>query len=154
MKIAVPVSKDNQIEAHIGNCEYYNIFTIIDNKEIKEVTRFKSPGGCGCSTDVASVLASGGVSTILVAGIGGGSVKAFKRSGINIIAGCSGDSNEVVKLFLFGLLQDKGSSCHNHQPHKIESNQNTHRITEIVGIHKKEHKCGCSHGSGNSCNPN
>jgi len=154
MKIAVPVSKDNQIEAHIGNCEYYNIFTIIDNKEIKEVTRFKSPGGCGCSTDIASVLASGGVSTLIVAGIGGGSVKAFKRSGINIIAGCSGDSAEVVKLFLFGLLQDKGSSCHKHQPHKIEGNQNAHRITEIVGIHKKEHKCGCSHGSGNSCNPN
>jgi predicted Fe-Mo cluster-binding NifX family protein len=154
MKIAVPVSKDNLIEAHIGNCEYYNIFTISDNKKIKEVTRMKSPGGCGCSTDIASDLASGGVTTVLVAGIGGGSVKAFKRSGINIIAGCSGDSAEVVKLFLNGLLQDNGSSCHKHQPRNIESNKNAHLITEIVGIHKKEHKCGCSHGSGTSCNPN
>lgn len=151
MKIAVPVSKDNQIEAHIGNCEFYNIFTISDNKEIKEITNMKSPGGCGCNTDIASVLASDGVSTVLAAGIGGGSTRAFNRSGINVISGCSGDSTELVNLFLSGLIEDKGSSCHKHQPHHHEDNHAAHRVPEIAGILVKEHSCGCGHGGGNSC---
>ena len=152
MKIAVPVSKENQIEAHIGNCEYYNIFTISDNKEIKDMTRMKSPGGCGCSTDIASVLASDGVSTVLAAGIGGGSTRAFNRSGISVISGCSGDSAEIVKLFLSGLIEDKGSSCHKHQQnHHHEDKSVTHRVPEIAGLQSNEHKCGCGHGSGSSC---
>jgi predicted Fe-Mo cluster-binding NifX family protein len=153
MKIAVPVSKDNQIEAHIGNCEYYNIFTTTDNKLIKEVTRMKSPGGCGCNTDIASQLASDGVSTVIAAGIGGGSTRAFNKSGINVIGGCSGDSAEVVKLFLAGLVEDKGSSCHKHQPHHHHEDHHVHHhVPEIAGIQSSEHKCGCGHGSGNSCN--
>jgi predicted Fe-Mo cluster-binding NifX family protein len=155
MKIAVPVSKENQIEAHIGNCEYYNIFTISDNKEIKEITRIKSPGGCGCSTDIASVLASDGVSTVLAAGIGGGSTRSFNRSGISVISGCSGDSTEIVKLYLSGLIEDKGSSCHKHQhqQHHHHEDHHAHKAPVIAGIQESKHQCACGSGAG-SCHTN
>ena len=157
MKIAVPVSKENKIEAHIGQCESYNVFTVSDKKEIEGIAKMKSPGGCGCNTDIASVLASDGVSVMLAAGIGGGSTNAFNRSGINVIRGCSGDATEVVKLYLSGLVEDKGSSCDNHQPkhhHHHDDHHAAHRMPEIVSIQTSSHQCGCGHGEGNKCNHN
>ena len=38
MKIAVPVTKENQIDSHFGHCESYGVFTISDKNEI---TRYK-----------------------------------------------------------------------------------------------------------------
>jgi predicted Fe-Mo cluster-binding NifX family protein len=155
MKIAVPVTNNNQIEGHIGQCESYNVFTISDKKEIEGIAKMKSPGGCGCNTDIATVLASDGVNVLLAAGIGGGSTNAFNKSGINVVRGCSGDATEVVKLYLSGLVEDKGSSCENHQPHQPgEDPHSVHHIPEIVSIQKSSHQCGCGHGSGNSCSHN
>lgn len=154
MKIAVPVSKDNQIEAHIGKCEYYNVFSVSDTKEISGMTSIQSPGGCGCNTDIASALASEGVSVVIAAGIGGGSTKSFNRSGINVIGGCSGDSTKVVKLYLSGLIEDKGSSCHNHQPHEHHHDHHAaNKTPEIAGIHESKHQCACGSG-GSSCHSN
>jgi predicted Fe-Mo cluster-binding NifX family protein len=155
MKIAVPVSKDNKIESHIGDTESYFVFTISDNKEIEGISAVKSPGGCGCNSDIASTLASDGVSVVLAAGIGGGSTKAFNKSGISVIRGCEGDATESVKMYLKGSLIDKGSSCGNHQPHHHHKDQHSiHRSPEIVSIHESSHQCGCGHGSGNSCSHN
>jgi predicted Fe-Mo cluster-binding NifX family protein len=154
MKIAVPVSKDNKIEDHIGNCEFYNIFTISDKKEIAGIKSLKSPGGCGCNTDIAGDLASEGVSVVLAAGIGGGSKKAFNRNGISVISGCSGDSSETVKLYIAGKVLDKGSSCHNHQPeHHHKDHHVSRQIPEIEGIRESQHQCACGSTPG-SCNSN
>jgi predicted Fe-Mo cluster-binding NifX family protein len=65
MKIAVPVTKENQIDGHFGHCESYGVFTISDKKEISEIKNVESPQGCGCKSDIASVLASDGVSLML-----------------------------------------------------------------------------------------
>lgn len=160
MKIAVPVTTSNQIEAHIGHCEFYNVFTISDSKKINGITKMKSPGGCGCNTDIASVLASDGVTVMLAAGIGGGSTNSFNKSGINVIRGCSGDATEVVKLYLSGLVEDKGSSCKKHQPnqepshhhhHHNEGHHASHHVVEIAGMSKDSHQCGCGTGEGNKC---
>jgi predicted Fe-Mo cluster-binding NifX family protein len=152
MKIAVPVSADNQIEAHIGHCESYNVYNITDQKVISGIKSVKSPGGCGCSSDIASVLAADGVKVVLAAGIGGGSTNAFNKSGISVIRGCEGDAIKVVNLYLSGLVDDKGSSCHKHQPHNQHKEKHvSHHIPEIAGIQTKEHGCSCSHGDGNKC---
>jgi predicted Fe-Mo cluster-binding NifX family protein len=159
MKIAVPVTDNNQIEGHIGQCESYNIFTVSDKKEIEGIAKMKSPGGCGCNTDIANVLASDGVEVLLAAGIGGGSTKSFNKSGINVIRGCSGDATEVVKLYLSGLVEDKGSSCNKHHPqhehhHHHEHHHASHHVVEIAGMSKDSHQCGCNSGEGNQCNHN
>jgi predicted Fe-Mo cluster-binding NifX family protein len=117
MKIAVPVTIDNQIDGHFGHCESYGVFSISDKNEITELKRVESPQGCGCKSDIASVLASDGVTIMLAGGIGGGAINVLNSSGIEVIRGCAGDATEVVKLYLSGLVEDSGSSCHQHGAH-------------------------------------
>jgi predicted Fe-Mo cluster-binding NifX family protein len=117
MKIAVPVTKENQIDSHFGHCESYGVFTISDKNEIAGIKSVESPQGCGCKSDIASVLASDGVSVMLAGGIGGGAINVLNNNGIEVIRGCAGDATEVVKLYLSGLVEDSGSSCHHHEAH-------------------------------------
>jgi predicted Fe-Mo cluster-binding NifX family protein len=65
MKIAVPVTKESQIDSHFGHCESYNVFTISEKNEITSVNNVESPQGCGCKSNIVSVLASDGVSVML-----------------------------------------------------------------------------------------
>ena len=125
MKIAVPVTKENQIDGHFGHCESYGVFTISDNNEISEIKNVESPQGCGCKSDIASVLASDGVTVMLAGGIGGGAISVLNYSGIEVIRGCSGDATEVVKLYLSGLVEDSGSSCHQHEEHSQDGGAHT-----------------------------
>ena len=118
MKIAVPITKENRIDDHFGHCESYGVFTISDKNEITEIKSVASPQGCGCKSDIASVLAADGVSVMLAGGIGGGAINVLNNSGIEVIRGCSGDATEVVKLYLSGLVEDSGSSCHQHEAHQ------------------------------------
>jgi predicted Fe-Mo cluster-binding NifX family protein len=126
MKIAVPVTKENLIDSHFGHCESYGVFTISDTKEITEIKSVESPQGCGCKSDIAAVLAADGVSIMLAGGIGGGAINVLNNSGIEVIRGCSGDATEVVKLFLSGLVEDSGSSCHQHEAHHQDGHVCSH----------------------------
>ena len=119
-KIAVPVTKENLIDDHFGHCESYGVFTISDKGEISEIKNVESPQGCGCKSDIASVLASDGVSVMLAGGIGGGAINVLNNNGIEVIRGCSGDATEVIKLYLSGMVEDSGSSCHQHEVHHHE----------------------------------
>ena len=117
MKIAVPVTKESRIDDHFGHCDSYDVFTISDKNEIEDIKSVESSQGCGCKSNIASVLASDGVSVMLAGGIGGGAINVLNNSGIEVIRGCSGDAKEVVKLYLTGLIEDSGSSCHQHEAH-------------------------------------
>jgi predicted Fe-Mo cluster-binding NifX family protein len=118
MKIAVPVTSDNNIDSHFGHCESYGVFTISDKNEIVEMKSVGSPEGGGCKSDIASVLASDGVTVMLAGGIGGGAINVLNNSGIEVIRGCAGNAAEVVKLYLSGLVEDSGSSCQQHEEHQ------------------------------------
>jgi predicted Fe-Mo cluster-binding NifX family protein len=126
MKIAVPVTIENQIDGHFGHCESYGVYTISDKNEIAEIKSVESPQGCGCKSDIASVLASDGVTIMLAGGIGGGAINVLNYSGIEVIRGCSGDATEVVKLYLAGLVEDSGSSCHQHEAHHQDGHSCNH----------------------------
>jgi predicted Fe-Mo cluster-binding NifX family protein len=117
MKIAVPVTKENQIESHFGHCESYKVFTISEQNEISGVKNVESPQGCGCKSNIASVLALDGVSVMLAGGIGGGAINVLNNSGIEVIRGCSGDAIEVVRLFIDGQVKDSGNTCYHHENH-------------------------------------
>ena len=134
MKIAVPVTKEKQIDSHFGHCESYGVFTITENNEISDLKNVQSPQGCGCKSDIASVLASDGVNLMLAGGIGDGAINVLNSSGIEVIRGCSGDATKVVKLYLKGLVEDSGSSCHQHEVHHAEGHSHSH-----------EHGHQCSH---------
>ena len=124
MKIAVPITKENQIDGHFGHCESYGVFTISEKNEISGIKNVGSPEGCGCKSDIASVLAADGVTVMLAGGIGGGAINVLNSSGIDVIRGCSGDATEVVKRYLSGSVEDSGSSCHQHEIHHQDGHHN------------------------------
>lgn len=125
-KIAVPITNTNQIDSHFGHCESYGIFTISENNTISAIDNVKSPQGCGCKSDIASVLASDGVTVMLAGGIGGGAINVLNSNGIKVIRGCSGDATEVVKQYISGLVKDSGSSCNHHERHHEDGHQCNH----------------------------
>ncbi len=126
MKIAVPVTRDNQIDGHFGHCESYKVFTITESKEISNIKDVESPQGCGCKSDIASIFASDGVSVMLAGGIGGGAINVLNRSGIEVVRGCAGNATEVVQLYLNGLVEDSGSSCSQHESHHEQGHSCNH----------------------------
>lgn len=117
MKICAPVTIDDQIDGHFGHCEFYNIFTVTEKGEITDIKKIESLQGCGCKSNIASILAEEGVTLMLAGGIGNGAINVLNASGIDVIRGCSGNTTEVVKLFLAGQLADSGISCQQHEQH-------------------------------------
>lgn len=114
MKIAVPVTSDNQIDNHFGHCEFYRVFTISDENKITDTQILKSPQGCGCKSDIAQVLALNGVSVMLAGGIGNGAIHVLGNAGINVVRGCSGNATEVINQYVAGSIIDSGLSCQSH----------------------------------------
>jgi predicted Fe-Mo cluster-binding NifX family protein len=100
MKVAVPVTSNNQIEDHFGHCEFYNIYTIFRKNDILNVQTLKSEQGCGCKSNIASVLKDKGVNTMLAGGIGGGAINVLNNAGINVVRGCAGTPEDTVKQLL------------------------------------------------------
>ncbi len=113
MKIALP-TRNNQIDSHFGHCEYFTVFTT-DADSIISQEVVPSPEGCGCKSNIASVLADMGVSLMLAGNMGDGAVNVLANSGIEVVRGCQGDVTDVTTLWLSGELKDSGDSCHEHE---------------------------------------
>jgi len=116
MKLAVPTTHNNQVDAHFGHCEFYTVFTI-EEREIKESQILESPQGCGCKSNIASVLHDMGVEIMLAGNMGGGAVNVLNSNGISVYRGCEGDVKNLVEDFIKGELVDSGISCHQHEGH-------------------------------------
>ncbi len=114
MKIAVPVTKEGSIDNHFGHCEFYKIYTVNDGNQIVETQILESEKGCGCKSNIASTLASQGVSVMLAGGIGTGAINVLNNAGINVIRGCSGDATEIIRQYVSGSIADSGSTCQHH----------------------------------------
>ena len=118
MKIAIPITTSNKIDDHFGHCESYNVYHVSEKNEILIVQSIKSPQGCGCKSNIASVLANEGVTVMLAGGIGGGAINVLNNEGIKVIRGCIGDPLEALKKYLDGSLIDSGTSCQQHESHQ------------------------------------
>ena len=120
MKVAIPLTANNQVDDHFGHCAYYSIYTISPNGEIAEENIIEATQGCGCKSNIASTLAEMGVKVMLAGGIGGGAINVLNSVGIEVIRGCSGDVTAVVKQYAAGTLTDSGVSCASHEAHHSE----------------------------------
>lgn len=116
-KIAVPVTGTKQIDDHFGHCEYYAVFSINDQNQVVQEETIASPQGCGCKSNIASVLAAQGVSIMLAGGIGGGAINVLAMNGIGVVRGCSGEARKAVEEYISGRLTDSGISCAQHEHH-------------------------------------
>lgn len=116
-KIAVPVNHNQDIDGHFGQCAFYQIYTVDTAQNISKVETLKSSQGCGCKSDIAQVLSDQGVGLMLVGGIGQGAIQVLNQWGIEVLRGCSGNAENLVRLYLEGKLTDSGESCHHHEHH-------------------------------------
>ena len=113
MKIALP-TRNNEIDGHFGHCEYFTVFTTDEHSIISQEI-VASPEGCGCKSNIASVLADMGVSLMLAGNMGDGAVNVLANSGIEVVRGCQGNVTDVTSLWLNGKLKDSGDCCHEHE---------------------------------------
>ena len=120
MKIALP-SDYGQVDQHFGHCRYFTVFTINENNEIINEEIIQSPEGCGCKSNIASVLADMDVEVMLAGNMGEGAVNNMNIYNIAVVRGCSGDTKEVALDWLNGNITDNGETCHTHEHHHGEN---------------------------------
>lgn len=113
MKIALP-TQGNMIDDHFGHCEEFTVYTIDNNKKITTTEKVPSPSGCGCKSNIASILADLGVTTLLAGNMGQGAVNVLNASGITVVRGCSGNTETVTQDWLAGKIQDNVQVCSGH----------------------------------------
>jgi len=126
MKIAVPVTADNQLDNHFGHCEFFKIYSIKSEGEIECVKKITPGNGCGCKSGIAGVLAGEGVTVMLAGGIGSGAVNTLAAAGIKVVRGCSGNPDNLIKLYIEGKITDSGESCAEHEHHHHGGDGNCH----------------------------
>ena len=119
MKIAIP-TRGNVVDDHFGHCEAYTVFNIDENKKIISAEILPSPQGCGCKSNIASVLKEIGVSVMLAGNMGNGALNVLQSHGIEVFHGCSGDVRQLTEAFLQGKIGDSGEGCHHHEIHGEE----------------------------------
>ena len=119
MKIAIP-TRGNVVDDHFGHCEVYTVFNIDENKKIISSEILPSPQGCGCKSNIASVLQQKGVSVMLAGNMGNGALNVLNSQGIEVYRGCSGDVRQLTEVFLQGKIGDSGEGCHHHEVHGEE----------------------------------
>lgn len=112
MKIAVP-TRDGKVDDHFGHCAYYTIYNVIDG-QVTNVSKMASPEGCGCKSGIAPVLRQAGVAVMLAGNIGAGAKNVLEAQRIEVVRGCSGDVDELVKEYLAGNVTDNGEICDHH----------------------------------------
>ena len=117
-KIAVP-TREGAVDDHFGHCAYYTIFSINDQGEVIKTENLDSPQGCGCKSNIASVMQSMGITLMLAGNMGEGAYNKLNQHGIEVIRGCKGDVNDVVRAYLDGKLSDNGAGCADHNCHEL-----------------------------------
>ncbi len=125
MKIAIP-TRNNIVDDHFGHCEYYTIFTIDENKQIIGTETQASPEGCGCKSNIASVLEEKGITLMLAGNMGEGAKNTLEAHHIQVIRGCSGPVEAVANAWLQGKINDSGDTC-NHP--ECNSHHSTEPLT-------------------------
>ena len=123
MKIAIP-TRGNVVDDHFGHCEAYTIFNIDENKKIISSELLPSPQGCGCKSNIASVLKEKSVSVMLAGNMGNGALNVLQSHGIDVYRGCSGEVRQLTETFLQGKIGDSGEGCHHHEQHGEEQQCN------------------------------
>lgn len=114
LKIAVP-TVDGHVDDHFGHCDHYTVFEIDNDNNIVGETTVPAGQGCGCKSNIASVLANMGVSVMLAGNMGEGAKNVLEAQHIRVIRGCTGEVKMLVNAFLAGLVKDSGVGCAGHE---------------------------------------
>lgn len=115
-QIAIP-TKEGSVDDHFGHCAYYTLYQIDESGQPVQEERLESPQGCGCKSNIANTLREKGVTIMLAGNMGNGAYKKLSEQGIQVIRGCHGKTDEVLRLYLKGDLKDSQEACDHHDCH-------------------------------------
>jgi predicted Fe-Mo cluster-binding NifX family protein len=125
MKVAIPTRGSN-VDDHFGHCEAYTIFTFDDSNKLEHREVLPSPEGCGCKSNIVTILKQKGVTVMLAGNMGEGAFNILNYHGIKVYRGCSGEISKVVTDYIQGRVFDSQESCSNHQHHGTDDHQCNH----------------------------
>ena len=114
MKVAIPTRNDF-VDNHFGHCAEYTIYTIGDNNAIITKETLPSPQGCGCKSNIASVLQDMGITVMLAGSMGAGALNVLSNHHIKVYRGCSGNTDKLIEQYLSGEVNDSGELCSSHE---------------------------------------
>lgn len=114
MKIIAIPTVNGTVDNHFGHCDHYTLFYINDDNTIDSSKRLESPQGCGCKSNIASVMQEMGITVMLAGNMGEGAFKKLNEHGISVVRGCSGKVEDVLQNYLNGTLADNGEACDHH----------------------------------------
>ena len=113
MILAIP-TRDGMVDDHFGHCAYYTIITLNAQRQVEKSERLDSPEGCGCKSNIASVMQEMGITLMLAGNMGMGAYNKLNEHGITVIRGCHGKVEDVLKAYVDGQLSDSMESCAHH----------------------------------------
>lgn len=136
MKIAIP-SKSGKVEDHFGMSYMYTVFTVNNTNSVIHEEIITASPECGCRSGIIDKLSEIGVNTLLAGNMGEGAVNKFRKAGIDVVRGCSGDIKNVLNDYLNGKITDNGKTCREHQHHG--GNHGEHHGGNHDGHHGRHH---------------
>ena len=110
MRIAVTYD-NGEVFQHFGHSEFFKVYEVEDGKVVSSEVVGSDGQGHGA---LAGLLAGKGIDVLICGGIGGGAVNALTGAGIELCAGQSGNTDEVVEAYLRGELESTGANCDHH----------------------------------------
>lgn len=126
MRVAVTYDNGN-VFGHFGRTEQFKVYDIEDGKVINSQILDTNGEGCGA---LAGILNIADVDALICGGIGGGAQRALVEAGIDLYAGASGNTDDVINEFIAGTLDASGEANCDHHEHE----------------HGDGHVCGHGHG--------
>ena len=99
-KIAIP-TREGMVDDHFGHCAYYTVVTLDKQNQIVNQERLDSPDGCGCKSNIASVMQEIGITLMLAGNMGMGAYNKLSAYGITVIRGCHGKVDDVLRSYHF-----------------------------------------------------
>ena len=115
-KIAIP-TKNERVDSHFGHADQFSVYTLEDGR-VLESEVLDSLEGCGCKSNIIQLLKQRGVSVMLAGNMGEGAYQKLHASGIEVIRGCSGNTDRIVRAYLSGELADRDILCHTNRHHR------------------------------------
>lgn len=113
MKVAIPV-EGQQLSAHFGYCEGFNIY-VIENNKVASKEYLKSPEHQPGL--LPRLLGQHGINVVIAGGMGSKAQELFKHNNIEVLTGAAGDSDEIVEEFIKGNIVSSGEVCNHHDHH-------------------------------------
>lgn len=143
MIIAIPANEDKTLCSHFGHAPRFAIIKTDADKNIVSAELLEHEGGGHKA--LPPWLKSLGVELLIAGGLGAPAMENLNAHGIAVLAGAPPlDTEEVVRLFLSGKLENRYTPCNHHGEH------HHHEEGHECGHHKHDdkHECGHHHHEG------